>query len=94
LLGGFAQSRILELHGQRMLDRNFEPGGRARLHKKDNEIAMTVANELGMYLPGTALVSHLWNAIAAQGGLDWDHSSIVRVLEYMSGTKVCPGADS
>ena len=91
LLGGFAQSRILELHGQRMLDRNFEPGGRAGLHKKDTEIAMTSARELGMYLPGTALVSHLWNAIAAQGGLDWDHSAIVKVLETMSNTKVCPG---
>jgi 2-hydroxy-3-oxopropionate reductase len=91
LLGGFAQSRILELHGRRMLDRNFEPGGRAGLHKKDTEIAMTSARELGMYLPGTALISHLWNAIAAQGGLDWDHSAVVKVLESMSNTKVCPG---
>jgi len=65
-----------------------------RLHKKDNEIAMNMAKELGMYLPGTANVSHLWNAISAQGGLDWDHSSIVRVLEYMSGTEVSPGVDS
>lgn len=94
LLGGFAQSRVLELHGQRMLDRNFTPGGMVRLHKKDNEIAMNMAKELGMYLPGTANVSHLWNAISAQGGLDWDHSSIVRVLEYMSGTEVSPGVDS
>ena len=91
LLGGFAQSRILELHGQRMLDRNFEPGGRAGLHKKDTEIAMTSARELGMYLPGTALISHLWNALAAQGGLDWDHSAIVKVLESMSNTEVRPG---
>jgi 2-hydroxy-3-oxopropionate reductase len=91
LLGGFAQSRILELHGQRMLDRNFKPGGRARLHKKDTEIAMASARELGMYLPGTALISHLWNAIAAQGGLDWDHSAVVKVLETMSNTEVCPG---
>jgi 2-hydroxy-3-oxopropionate reductase len=91
LLGGFAQSRILELHGQRMLDRNFEPGGRAGLHKKDTEIAMASARELGMYLPGTALISHLWNALAAQGGLDWDHSAVVKVLEAMSNTEVCPG---
>lgn len=90
LLGGFAQSRILELHGQRMLDRNFEPGGKVRLHQKDTEIAMTSARELGMYLPGTALISHLWNAIAAQGGLDWDHSAVVKVLETMSNTEVCP----
>jgi len=93
LLGGFAQSRVLELHGQRMLDRNFSPGGKVRLHKKDTEIAMTMAKELGMYLPGTALVSHLWNAVAAQGGLDWDHSSMIKVLEIMSCTEVNPGAD-
>jgi 2-hydroxy-3-oxopropionate reductase len=91
LLGGFAQSRVLELHGQRMLDRNFEPGGKVRLHKKDTEIAMTMARELGMYLPATALISHLWNAVAAQGGLDWDHSSILKVLEQASQTEVRPG---
>lgn len=91
LLGGFAQSRVLELHGQRMLDRNFEPGGKVRLHKKDTEIAMTMARELGMYLPATALVSHLWNAVAAQGGLDWDHSAILKVLEQASQIEVCPG---
>lgn len=91
LMGGFAQSRVLDLHGQRMLDRNFEPGGRVSLHKKDTEIAMSMAKELGMYLPGTALVSQLWNSVAAHGGLGWDHSSIVKVLELLSETEVCPG---
>jgi len=91
LLGGFAHSRVLELHGQRMLERNFDPGGKVRLHKKDIEIVMSVAKELGMYLPGTSLISHLWNAVAAQGGLDWDHSSMLKVLELMSKTEVCPG---
>jgi 2-hydroxy-3-oxopropionate reductase len=91
LLGGFAHSRVLELHGRRMLERNFEPGGKVRLHKKDTGIAMSIAKELGMYLPGTSLVSQLWNAVAAQGGLDWDHSSMVKVLELMSKTEVCPG---
>jgi 2-hydroxy-3-oxopropionate reductase len=91
LLGGFAQSRVLELHGQRMLDRNFKAGGKVRSHKKDNEIAIAMAEELGMYLPGTALISHLWNAVAAQGGLDWDHSSILKILEMASNTEVCPG---
>jgi len=91
LLGGFAHSRVLELHGQRMLERNFEPGGKVRFHKKDTEIAMSLARELGMSLPGTSLVSQLWNAVAAQGGLDWDHSSMVRVLELMSKTVVCSG---
>lgn len=91
LLGGFAHSRVLEIHGQRMLERNFEPGGKVRLHKKDTEIAMSVAKELGIYLPGTSLISHLWNAVASQGGLDWDHSSVVKVLELMSKTEVRPG---
>jgi 2-hydroxy-3-oxopropionate reductase len=91
LLGGFAHSRVLELHGQRMLARNFEAGGKVRSHKKDTEIAISLAQELDMYLPGTCLVSQLWNAVAAQGGLDWDHSSMVRVLELMSKTEVCPG---
>ncbi|MCK4784357.1 MAG: 2-hydroxy-3-oxopropionate reductase [Desulfobacteraceae bacterium] len=91
LLGGFAHSRVLELHGQRMLDRNFKPGGKVFSHKKDIEIAIAVANELGIYLPATALLSHLWNAIVAHGGIEWDHSSIVKVLELMSNTEVRPG---
>jgi 2-hydroxy-3-oxopropionate reductase len=88
LLGGYAQSRVLELHGRRMTDRNFAPGGKVRSHKKDIEIVMSVAGELGMYLPGTALLSHLWNAVAGQGGLDWDHSSLIKVLEMTSQTEV------
>jgi 2-hydroxy-3-oxopropionate reductase len=92
LLGGYAQSRVLELHGRRMTDRNFEPGGKVRSHKKDIEIIMSVARELGMYLPGTALLSHVWNAVAGQGGLDWDHSSLVKVLEVMSQTEVKRGS--
>ena len=88
LLGGYAQSRVLELHGQRMTDRNFVPGGKVRSHKKDIEIVMAVAREIGVYLPGTALLSHLWNALASQGGLDWDHSSVIKVLEMMSHTEV------
>ena len=91
LMGGFAQSRVLELHGARMIDRNFEPGGKVRSHKKDTEISIAAAKELGMYLPGTALLSHLWNAVAAQGGLDWDHASIVTVLEILSNIEVTPG---
>ena len=92
LLGGYAQSRVLELHGRRMTDRNFEPGGKVRSHKKDIEIIMSVAGELGMCLPGTALLSHLWNAVAGQGGLDWDHSSLVKALEVMSQTEVKRGS--
>jgi len=88
LLGGYAQSRVLEVHGKRMTDRNFVPGGKVRSHKKDIEIVISVARELGICLPGTALASHLWNAVAAQGGIDWDHSSMVKVLETMSGVEV------
>lgn len=88
LLGGYAQSRVLELHGRRMTDRNFVPGGKVKSHKKDIEIVMAVAREIGVYLPGTALLSHLWNAVASQGGLDWDHSSVIKVLEMMSQTEV------
>jgi 2-hydroxy-3-oxopropionate reductase len=92
LLGGFAQSRILEIHGQRMLDRNFDPGGRVSIHKKDTEIAMSIAAEHQLFLPGTALMSQLWNAASAQqGGAEWDHSGIVRLLEMMSQVTVKPG---
>lgn len=88
LMGGYAQSRVLEVHGKRMTDRNFVPGGKVRSHKKDIEIVMAVARELGICLPGTALASHLWNAVVAQGGIDWDHSSMVKVLESMSDVEV------
>lgn len=84
LMGGFAQSRVLEVHGQRMLDRNFEPGGRVSTHRKDTEIALKIAAETGLYLPGTALVSQLWNAAKAHNGLDCDHSSILKLLEIFS----------
>lgn len=90
LLGGYAHSRVLEVHGKRMVERDFRPGGRVRFHKKDIEIVIAMARELGMYLPATALISHLWNAVAAQGGLEWDHSSVIKVLELMSKTEVCP----
>ncbi len=91
LLGGFAQSRVLELHGQRMLDRNFTPGGKVHLHKKDTEIAVEAAKQLGIYLPCNALLSQLWNSVTAMGGSQWDHSSIVKCLEMLSNTEVTPG---
>ena len=89
LMGGFAQSRILELHGQRMIQRNFQPGGKVSSHKKDIEIAIELASRLNLYLPGTALVSQLWNAASAQdGGGSWDHSGLVKLLESMSNTSI------
>jgi 2-hydroxy-3-oxopropionate reductase len=90
VMGGYAQSRVLELHGKRMLDRNFQPGGKVRSHRKDIEIALSVAREQGICLPGTSMISQLFNALAARGGLDWDHSSVIRVLEFMSNVEVGP----
>ena len=90
IMGGYAQSRVLELHGQRMLDRNFQPGGKIKSHRKDIEIVLSVAKEMGICLPGTAMISQLFNAVVAHDGSDWDHSAIVTVLESMSDVKVCP----
>lgn len=88
LLGGFAQSRVLDLHGQRMLDRNFEPGGKARFHQKDMENALSAAREFRVSLPGTALVVQMWNALAALGREELDHSALVTILEDLAGTEV------
>ncbi len=88
LLGGFAQSRVLDLHGQRMLERNFEPGGKVRLHQKDTENALSSAEEYGVSLPGTALVAQMWKTLAAQGKDELDHSALVIILEEMANTEV------
>jgi len=90
IMGGYAQSRVLELHGQRMLDRNFQPGGKIKSHRKDIEIVLSVAREMGICLPGTAMISQLFNAVVAHDGSDWDHSAIVTVLESMSDVNACP----
>ena len=84
LLGGFAQSRILELHGERMIKRTFLPGFRVRLHQKDLNIALQSARSVGLSLPNTATTQELFNALAAQGGSELDHSSIVTVLEKLA----------
>lgn len=88
LLGGFAQSRVLDLHGQRMLERNFKPGAKAKLHQKDMENALSSAKELGVPLPGTALVGQMWKALAARGSDELDHSALVTVLEGMAKIEV------
>jgi 2-hydroxy-3-oxopropionate reductase len=81
LLGGFASSRILEVHGERMLRRTFDPGFRIELHQKDLNLALTSARELGVSLPATALTQELFNVCRARGGAKWDHSALVRALE-------------
>ena len=84
LLGGFAQSRILELHGERMIKHNFNPGFRIRLHQKDLNLALESARSMGLSLPNTALAQELFNAVAAQGGSDLDHSAMVLALEKLA----------
>ncbi|HEX7624544.1 MAG TPA: NAD-binding protein, partial [Anaeromyxobacteraceae bacterium] len=85
LLGGFASSRILEVHGQRMLERTFDPGFRIELHQKDLSLALGSARQIGVSLPNTATAQELFNACAAHGGKAWDHSAMVRALELLAG---------
>ncbi len=84
LMGGFAASRILEVHGERMIKRTFNPGFRIELHQKDLALALEGARTLGLSLPHTASVAQLMNSCVAQGGAAWDHSGLVRSLETAS----------
>ncbi len=84
LLGGFASSRVLEVHGERMLKRTFDPGFRIELHQKDLGLALAGARALGLSLPNTATAQELFNACAAAGGARWDHSAMVRALETLA----------
>lgn len=88
LLGGFAQSRILELHGERMIKRTFDPGFRIRLHQKDLNLALQSARSIGMSLPNTATAQELFNSVAAQGDIDLDHSAMVLALEKLANFRV------
>jgi 2-hydroxy-3-oxopropionate reductase len=84
LLGGFAQSKILEVHGERMIKRTFEPGFRIRLHQKDLNLALQAGRELGVSLPNSASTQQLFTAVAAEGGIDLDHSALVKAIERMA----------
>jgi len=88
LMGGFASSKILEVHGERMIKRNFEPGFRVELHAKDLGLAMNGARELKLSLPVTAICQQLFNACAAAGGAKSDHSAMVKALEMLANHKV------
>jgi 2-hydroxy-3-oxopropionate reductase len=88
LLGGFASSRILEVHGERMIKRNFAPGFRVELHIKDLALAMDGARKLQVALPVTAMCQQLFNACTASGGAGLDHSAVVQVLEAMANRKI------
>ena len=88
LMGGFASSRVLEVHAEKMIKRQFEPGFRVDLHRKDLKLALNAAQELGVSLPNTANTMQLFNACAAQGGGDRDHSSLVQSLELAANHKI------
>jgi 2-hydroxy-3-oxopropionate reductase len=88
LMGGLATSRILELHGERMIKRTFDPGFRIELHQKDLNLALSSARALGVSLPNTATTQELFNACVAHGGARQDHSALVRALEILSGHEV------
>jgi 2-hydroxy-3-oxopropionate reductase len=88
LMGGFASSKVLEVHGERMLNRTFDPGFRIRLHQKDLNLALDGAREMGVALPNTANTQELFNVCAAKGGKDWDHSALIRALETMSDFEI------
>jgi 2-hydroxy-3-oxopropionate reductase len=88
LMGGFAASRILEVHGERMINRTFNPGFRIELHQKDLNLALSSARQIGVSLPNTATAQELFNSCAAHGGKAWDHSALVRALEMMANFEI------
>jgi 2-hydroxy-3-oxopropionate reductase len=88
LMGGFAASRILEVHGERMIQRTFNPGFRIELHQKDLNLALEGAKALGLSLPHTASAAQLMNSCVALGGAAWDHSGLVRALETAANFQI------
>lgn len=84
LLGGFANSKILEVHGERMVEGTFDPGFRISLHQKDLNLALTGAQELGVALPNTANAQELFGECAEMGGEGWDHSALIQAIEKRS----------
>jgi 2-hydroxy-3-oxopropionate reductase len=90
LLGGSAQSRTLEVHGNRILQRDFQPGFKAKLSRKDLAIVLDTARELGLALPTIAIVAELMNALIANGGGELDHSAIVTMLEKLGNFEINP----
>jgi 2-hydroxy-3-oxopropionate reductase len=88
LMGGFANSKILEVHGERMIKRTFNPGFRIELHQKDLNLALQGARSLNMSLPATALAQQQFQACAAHGGAAWDHSALVRAAEISANFEI------
>jgi 2-hydroxy-3-oxopropionate reductase len=92
LMGGFASSRILEVHGERMIKRTFAPGFRIALHQKDLRLALDGAKALGISLPHTASVAQMMNTCVAHDGANWDHSALVKALEYSANYQIAEEA--
>jgi 2-hydroxy-3-oxopropionate reductase len=88
LLGGLATSRILDILGDRMIKRTFDPGFRVALHQKDLNLALGAAKSLGLALPATSNAQQLFSACVAHGGAAWDHSGMVRALEKLSNFEI------
>lgn len=88
LMGGFANSRILEVHGERMVKRTFNPGFRIELHQKDLSLALNGARSLGVALPNTANAAQLMNGLASNGGAALDHSALIKAIELLSGHEI------
>jgi 2-hydroxy-3-oxopropionate reductase len=88
LMGGFASSKILEVHGERMIKRTFDPGFRIELHQKDLNLALSSARSLGVSLPNTATAQELFNSCVAHGGRAWDHSAMVKALEKLTNFEI------
>lgn len=94
LLGGFASSRVLEVHGERMIKRTFDPGFRIKLHQKDLNLALSSARSLQISLPNTATCQELFNSCSAHGGAGWDHSAMVKALEWLADYEVAADRDA
>ena len=88
LMGGFAGSKILEVHGERMIKGTFDPGFRISLHQKDLNLALAGARELGLNLPNTANAQQMFSTCSALGGSGWDHSALIKGLEHMANFSI------
>ncbi|WP_456085371.1 2-hydroxy-3-oxopropionate reductase [Marinobacterium jannaschii] len=88
LMGGFASSKILEVHGERMVKGTFDPGFRISLHQKDLNLALSGAREMQIGLPNTSTAQELFNSCAALGGSNWDHSALIKALEHMANHSI------
>ena len=88
LMGGLATSRILDILGDRMVKRTFDPGFRIALHQKDLNLALVAAKQLGLALPATSTAQQLFSACVSHGGAAWDHSGMVRALEKLSNFEI------